>query len=222
MLQGIAHLVPIAIAAALSSVPIMATILILLSPKRTQSALPFLIGWLLGLAGVVTVCALGAQAIPTPRSSRQPETAVGTAEILVGAGLIVIAVVAWVRARRNPTNAMPKWLNTVGSFGPWTSFGLALALNLRPKALLLAIAAGLALRGDQLSAAQSVIAIAIYTVVSASTVAVPIIVTLASPSRMEPRLLAAKEWIGRNNGAVTAVILALVGVVIIGTGISRL
>ena len=64
--------------------------------------------------------------------------------------------------------------------------------------------------------------IVIYTIVGASTVAVPIIVTLAAPVRMEPRLVAMKDWVARNSGAVTAIILLLIGVVIIGTGLGRL
>ncbi|HEU0181944.1 MAG TPA: GAP family protein [Agromyces mariniharenae] len=222
MLEATWHILPISIAVAISSVPIMATILILLSPNRTRSALPFLIGFVLGLALVVTLCTLFAQAIPTPRSARRPDTAVGTAEILVGLALVVIAVVAWVRARRNPSTAAPKWLEGVSRLGAWGSFGLALLLNVRPKALLLAIAAGLALRGDGVTATQAAILIGVYTLVSASTVAVPIIATLVDHRRMEPRLLRAREWLDRNSGQVTAVILLLIGLVIIGTGIARL
>ena len=222
MPQAIGHILPIALAVAISSVPIMATILILLSPRRSQSAVPFLIGWVLGIATVVSLCTAFAQLIPTARSPRRPETAIGSAEILVGIALIVIAVVAWRRARANPSTTMPKWLNAVGSLGPLASFGVAFALNLRPKGLLLAIAAGLALRGDGLTVGESAVAIAIYTVVASSTVAVPIIVTLASPKRMEPRLVSAKEWISRNNGIITAIILVMIGVVIIGTGLGRL
>jgi len=222
MLQAVAHLLPIALAVAISSVPIMATILLLLSPGRTRSALPFLIGWVLGIAVVVWLCAIGAQAVPSPRSSRQPETAVGIGEILVGAAIVVVAIVAWYRARKNPSTAMPKWLDSVGSLGPWAAFGVAFALNLRPKGLLLAIAAGLAIRGDNLTLVEAAVAIVLYTVVGASTVAVPIIMTLASPKRMEPRLVAAEDWIARNQGVVTALILLLIGIVIIGTGIGRL
>jgi len=222
MPQAIGQILPIAVAVAVSSVPIMASILILLSPRRAQSAVPFLIGWALGMAVVVTICTIGAQAIPTSRSARQPDTAIGIAEILVGAALVAIAIVAWIRARRNPTDAMPKWLNRVGSFGPWTAFGVASALNVRPKGLLLAIAAGLALSGDELSQGQTAVAIGIYTLIGASTVAVPIIVTQANPERMEPRLLSMKEWVERNNGAVTAVILLMIGVVIIGNGLGQL
>lgn len=222
MLQAIGHILPIAVAVAISSVPIMATILILLSPNRNRSALPFLIGWALGMAAVVTICTISAQAVPTPRAERRPETAIGVGEILVGAALVVGAIAVWWRARRNPSAAMPKWLSTVGSFGPWASFGVALALNVRPKGLLLAIAAGLALRGDDLTATESAIAIGIYTIVGASTVAVPVIATLAAPERMEPRLLAGREWITRNSAVITALIMVLIGVVIIGTGLGRL
>jgi len=222
MPQAIGHLLPIALAVAISTVPIMATILVLLSPRRGRSALPFLLGWVLGIATVVSLCTAFAQLIPTSRSPRRPETTIGIAEMLVGVALVVIAIIAWRRARRNPSTAMPKWLNAVGSLGPWSSFGLAFALNVRPKGVLLAVAAGLSLRADGLSLGESMVAIAIYTLIGCSTVAVPIIVTLAAPERMEPRLVSAKEWITRNNGIITAIILVMVGVVIFGTGLGRL
>ena len=222
MPQAIGHLLPIALAVAISTVPIMATILVLLSPRRGRSALPFLLGWVLGIAIVVSLCTAFAQLIPTSRSPRRPETTIGIAEMLVGVALVVIAIIAWRRARRNPSTAMPKWLNAVGSLGRWSSFGLAFALNVRPKGVLLAVAAGLSLRADGLSLGESMVAIAIYTLIGCSTVAVPIIVTLAAPERMEPRLVSAKEWITRNNGIITAIILVMVGVVIFGTGLGRL
>jgi hypothetical protein len=222
MLPAIGQLLPIALAVAISSVPIMATILILLSPRRSESAVPFLVGWVLGIAVVVAFCTLFAQIIPASRSSRRPDTTIGIIEIVIGAGLVVIAIIEWRRARRDPTEAMPKWLNTVGTFGAWPAFSVAFVLNLRPKGLLLAIAAGLAVRAHDLSLGQSVVAILIYTAIGCSTVAVPIIVTLADPEGMQPRLLSAKEWIGRNSRAVTALILLIIGVVIIGTGLARL
>jgi hypothetical protein len=221
MLQAVGQLLPIALAVAISSVPIMATILILLSPRRTQTAVPFLIGWLLGIAVVVSVCTLFAQLIPASRSPRRDEPAIGVSEILVGLALIVFWIVAWRRARKNPSTAMPKWLSTVGSLGPWASFGVAFALNLRPKGLLLAIAAGLALRAETLSFGESALVIAIYTIIAASTVAVPIIMTLVAPERMKPRLLSAQEWLTRNDVAIGALILVMIGVVIIGSGLGR-
>lgn len=222
MLEGIVHILPIAIAVALSSVPIMATIIILLSPKREQSSIPFLVGWVLGIALVVIFFTLTAQFVPTSRSPRRPDTVIGTLEIIVGALIALLAVLEWFRARRDPSTKMPKWLNAVDSLGPWPAFGVALLLNVRPKGLLLAIAAGLALRGDGLTPSQSLIPIVVYTLVGASTVAIPIILTLAQPERMAPRLVSMKDWVTRNMRAVTAVILFLIGLAIIWTGIARL
>ena len=222
MLEAIGHILPIALAVAISSVPIMATVVILLSPKGTKTALPFLIGWVLGMAVVVTLCTLGAQVIPAPRSDRREATAIAAAEILVGIGLVVVAIIEWRRARRHPSDALPKWLSEVDKFGPWSAFGIAVALNVRPKGLLLAIAAGLAIRAPNLSVGQSAIVIGIYTIIGASTVAVPVILSLVDRKGAEPRLLEMKEWLAHNSATVTALIVLLVGVVIIGAGIANL
>ncbi|KQZ11067.1 hypothetical protein ASD23_02840 [Agromyces sp. Root1464] len=221
MLQAIGHILPIALAVAISSVPIMATIVILLSPKR-ESAAPFLVGWVLGMVLLVVICTLSTQAVPTPRSARQPDVAVGVGEMIVGAGLIVIAIVSWRRARWNPVEGMPAWLGKMESIGPWSAFGLGVALNIRPKEILLAIAAGLAVRGAGLSGSDAAIVIAVYTIIGASTVAVPVVATLIDAKGMQPKLLRMKEWLTRNSRVVTSLILLMVGVFIIGTGIGRL
>ena len=91
MLQAIGVVLPIALAVAISSVPIMATIVMLLSPKGGQTALPFLIGWVLGMATMVTLFTVGAQVVPSPRLDRRPDTVIAIIEILVGIALIVLA-----------------------------------------------------------------------------------------------------------------------------------
>lgn len=222
MLQVIGQLLPIAVALALSSVPITATLLILLSPGRTRSALPFLIGWVVGIALVVSICSLAARAVPASRSSQRADPAIGIAEILIGIALVVAAAATLRRRRRDAPTAMPPWLHSVGTIGPWSAFGLALILNVRPKGLLLAIAAGLAIHAEGLSLGESAIAVGIYTIVAASTVAVPIIATLAAPARAEPRLGDAQDWLMRNGPVVTSVILIVIAAAIIGTGIGRL
>jgi hypothetical protein len=210
------------VALAVSSVPIMATLLILLSPARTRSAVPFLIGWVIGIALVVSICALAAQAVPASRVSRRPDQAVGIAEILVGVALLVVAVATVRRRRRQTPTAMPRWLRSVETIGPWSAFGLALVLNVRPKGLLLAIAAGLAIRAEGLSLGEAAVAVGIYTIIAASTVAVPIIATVAAPERAEPHLRDAQDWLLRNGPVVTGVIVIVIAVAIVGTGISRL
>lgn len=221
-MQAVGNILPIAVAVALSSVPILATILILLSPHRGRSAVPFLIGWVIGLVAVVFGSTALAQLVPDGILPRRQDEAVGMLEILLGAALIIVAAVSWWVSRRRPPMEMPKWLRSIGNLGPWSSFGVALVLNIRPKALLLALAAGLTVQADAESSTEALIAIAIYVLIAASTVGVPIIATLANPTKMEPRLVGMKDWLTRNGTGVTAIILVVIGVDIIGTGIARL
>ena len=170
-MQAIGHLLPFAVALALSAVPILATLFILLSPNRSRSALPFLIGWVVGIFVVAALCTLVAQAVPAARSPRRPDTVIGALEIIIGAALIVLAIFSFRRARKRAATPIPNWLKSSGSLGPWSSLGLALVLNIRPKALLIAVAAGLTVRADADTLTDAVIALAIYTVIAASTVA---------------------------------------------------
>lgn len=221
MLAAIGHVLPLAVAFALSSIPIMATILILLSKNRNRSSIPFLIGWILGIA-LVLVLLLGlAEAVPG-NAPKKSQVVIGSVLIVIGVGLIALSIVNWVRGRRSPSTGVPRWLDAVSSFGPWSSFGFALLLNVRPKALLLSAAAGLSLRGDGLAPADVAVVILIYTLVSASTVAIPIIARLVAPDRTEVPLVRARKWLEANNRVVSAVILVLVGFVVIADGLTRL
>ena len=222
MLEAIGHILPISVAVALSSVPITAMLVILLSRNRNRSAVPFLIGWVAGLALVVTVFTLFGRALPG-RTPNAVQAVVGRGEVLIGLALIVVAIVGWTRAAREPrTSDAPRWVAAVGSLGPWSCLGVALILNVRPKALLLAAAAGLSLHGEHLDPSSSVIVIGVYTLISASTVAAPIIATLIAPDRMEPSLLRARAFISKYGPIATAVIMLMIGVVVVGDGLTRL
>jgi hypothetical protein len=222
VLSALGQVLPIAVAVAFSSVPITATILILLSPKRNISGAAFLIGWVAGLIIVVSVASFGAQALPIT-SLRTQQSAFGVAEIVIGAALVILGIVSGFRAVRHPTPAQgAKWLSAVKSFGPRPSFGLAVVLNFRPKGLLLGVAAGLAIGGDATSAGDALGAIAFYVVISASTVAVPIISTIAMPELMQPRLVDAQHWLEQHGRLVTALLMGLIGVVILGVGLGQL
>ena len=115
MWQALGALLPIAVAVAVSSVPITVTILLLLSPNRSKTALPFLIGWVIGVVAVMGVSALSAQALPTvPRRAQEEVT--GALELLIGAALIVLGVVQIRRRSRTSAAGMPHWLTAVDSF----------------------------------------------------------------------------------------------------------
>jgi hypothetical protein len=221
MWQGLGGLLPIAVAVAISSVPITVTILILLSPNRNRAALPFLLGWVTGVVAVLILSLLGASALPEPRRrGADPVTAV--LEILIGTGLIVLGVVNLRRSSRSEHTGLPRWLSAVDTFGALPTFGIAVLLDFRPKGLLLGIAAGLALHAAPVESGEAAVLIAIYTLIATSTVVVPITASLIAPRWMEPRLIAARDWLARNGRILTSSMAFMIGVVILGVGISSL
>jgi hypothetical protein len=220
MLTALGSLLPIAVAMALSSVPITATLIILLSPRRKQSSLPFLVGWVLSIGVVVMIAARSTLALRIA-SRGQQLAAIAIAEIVLGGALVVFAILAWHRSDHAPPTGKT-FLDSLGSLGPLGAFGIGFAMGFRPKGLLLGAAAGLALANKSLTATTAGIAVGFYVTISASTVAVPIIWTLASPSRMEPRLATWHDWLNRNGRLLTASIMLMIGVVIMGAGVSDL
>lgn len=221
MWQVFGGILPLAVAAALSSMPIMAMLIILLSPRRGESALPFLTGWVLGCVAVLVLGTVAAQAIPLQRE-RKANTTIGWLEIVIGLLMVVLGVVALRRRSESGTGPLPKWVSAIDSFGSLPAFGIGLALNIRPKALLLGGTACLVLRGAHLDAQSSLLMIVVYTAVATSTVSVPTLMTLLVPERMEPRLDASRVWLVRNGLRVTAGVMILIGIVIVGAGVNRL
>ena len=217
--QVLAQLIAVGAAAALSTVPITATIFILLSERRNATALPFLAGWVLGTASGLTLTTLATQALP--ERPRQLDSLIGKLEILVGSALVVLGLVTLVRRTRTSTTKRPSWIEGIGSFGPLPALGIGLALNLRPKALLLFAAASLAISGAHPTVQETLILIAVYTAIATSTVVAPILATVFLPGWMEPRLVVARDWISAHGAAVTGVLMVLIGVVVIGAGIGH-
>jgi Sap, sulfolipid-1-addressing protein len=221
MWQALGGLLPIAVAVAISSVPITVTILILLSPNRSRAALPFLVGWVTGVVAVIVLSALGASVLPEP-PRRGPDIVTALLQIMIGTALVVLGVISLLRSSRSEHTGMPGWLSAVDSFGALAAFGVAVLLDFRPKGLLLGIAAGLVLHGAPVRASETAVLIGVYTLIATSTVVVPITASLMAPRRMEPRLIAARDWLAHNGRTLTSSMMIMIGVVILGVGLTGL
>jgi hypothetical protein len=214
-------LLPLALAVALSSVPLSAIVVILLSPRAKQSGPAFLAGWILGLAIVTIAFVIGIAQIPTATLVIN-QSAVGSIEILIGGALVALGVFTIVRGPVSEKRPMPEWLRRLGRIGPWPAFGIALLLNVRPKALILAFTAGLAMGSTRMSTTEQVVVIVIYVLLGASTVIIPVVMQRFAPEATAKRLTSGRGWLSRNSRAITIIVSLMVGVVIIGDGLSRL
>ena len=216
--QALLQLIPLALAAALSSVPITATIFILLSESRSRSGLGFLAGTVLGAFATVALATVASHALPG--RPREHDALVGKLEVVIGIALVLLGVVALARRSHAGSGQGPGRLDSIGTFGILSVFGIGLALNLRPKAVLLAAAAGLAIVGADLVFHDNLGLVVFYTAIATCTVGVPIVATILFPRRMEPRLLSAKGWIAAHSSTVGATMMILVGGFVIGVGVS--
>jgi hypothetical protein len=225
VIGAIGQLLPIGLAAAISSVPITAMIVILLSPQRKAAALPFLIGSVVGLLVVVVLATFAAQVLPEGRP-RQPQVAAGIVEMVAGIGLAVLGVITWRHRDRGPHGgevpAVPGWAAALDTISPFRAFGLGVILDLRPKSLLLASVVGVHIHLGSLDPGQALAAVAIYVVIATSTVTVPIVATIVAPTRMEPRLRSAEGVLAAQGAIISSVVLIMIGAVVIGAALEIL
>src|SRR5687767_13599823 len=99
MNEVIGETLPLALGVAISPIPIIAAILMLLSPKARSTGPGFLLGWVLGILIAVVVFALLASVLPEADDSSSKPVA-GTIEIVLGALLLALATKQW---RSRPT-----------------------------------------------------------------------------------------------------------------------
>lgn len=220
MFGVIGQLLPIALAVALSSVPILAVLVILLGASRAAVPALFVSGYIVGLLLLTSIFALTLQALPAQSSGAEPIA--GVLEIVIGAALVIYASIEGRRRRGAPrSEEEPKWMVAMGRLRPLTALGLGLALNVRPKSILLAAAAGLIIGSAQLPPSSNAVVLIVYMIIGASSVAGPAIFALFRPAKAHRPLESAEHWILRNSRTVTIIVAIVIGAVIVGNGMTR-
>ena len=220
MNEVIGQILPLALGVAISPIPIIAAILMLLSPRARATSVGFLAGWVLGIAVAVTVFTLLSSLLPGPDSDASKPVQ-GIIKIVLGLLLIAVGAKQWQgRPRGEAAPAMPKWMSAIDTLTAVKSFGLGFLLSaVNPKNLIMAIGAGVIIGGGALDTSADIITIVVFTVIAASTVAIPVVAYLAAADRMSAPLEALHQWLLHENAVVMAVLLAVIGVVMIGKGV---
>ena len=216
----IGEILPLALGIAISPIPIIAAILMLLSPKARVTSVGFLLGWVIGIIVAVTVFALLSAILPEvdPDEAKPIQ---GVVQLLLGAGLLLLAFRQW-RGRPKPgeTAALPKWMQAIDKITFIVAFGLGFLLSaLNPKNLIMAVGAGLDVGGAEMSTGSIVLVIAIFTLIAASTVLVPVVGYLIAADKLRGPLDALRGWLANENAVIMAILLLVIGVSMIGKGI---
>jgi threonine/homoserine/homoserine lactone efflux protein len=221
--KAIGEILPYALGAAISVVPIIAIILMLVTPKAKTNGTAFAAGFVLGLAVICTV-AVALAGGSDFSSGSGPTKTVSVIKLLLGLLLLFAASRQW-RARPKPGEepAMPKWLKSIDQFTPVRSFGIGAALSaINPKNLAMSLAAGLSIAQAGLSTGQEAATILIYVLLAGATILGPLVVYLAMGQRAAEILGGWRTWLADNNATVMSILLLVFAVVLIGQGISGL
>ena len=129
----IGDLLPLAVGVAVSPVPIIAAILMLLGKRARTTSIGFAAGWLVGIVVATTVFVLLSGLLD---SDDGPSTTSSWIKLVIGVALLAVGVRQWRgRGRHHDT---PKWMSAIDEMKTGTALALGFALAaINPKNLLM-------------------------------------------------------------------------------------
>ncbi|MCI0632402.1 MAG: GAP family protein [Actinobacteria bacterium] len=221
--EAIGEVLPMAVGVALSPIPIVAVVLMLVTPRARANGPAFVLGWLLGLAivGAVVLAIAGPMATS---DQGEPAAWVDWLKLLLGVLLLLVAIRQW-RARPHEGEgvAAPKWMGAIDSFGPGKSLGAGVMLaGVNPKNLLLAVGTAAAIARTGISGGEQVVAYAAFAVIGTMGVGAPVVLFFVLGERSREMLDRLKTWMSRNNTTIMAVLCLVIGAKLIGDAIGGL
>ncbi len=221
---ALGDLLPFAIGIAISPIPIIACILMLLSAKARVNGPAFLLGWVAGIT-VVTVLFV----VLSDATAATDEVAGGPSigdlvMIFLGVGAIGLGIRQWQRRpAAGETAAMPSWMAAIDSFSPGKALAFGFLLSaLNPKNLALAAAAGLAIDEAVAVGGNATAIVVLFVVLASLSVAVPVVYVLVGGEDAKSTLDGWRTWLAANSAAVMAILFLVIGAKILGSGLDGL
>ncbi|MFF9125736.1 GAP family protein [Streptomyces sp. NPDC014889] len=221
--HAVGDVLGLAAGVAISPLPIVAIILVLATGQGRLNGPLFALGWVLGLA-VLGAVMLAVGGTGGASAHKHPATWVGALKLALGALLVLFGVRQWRRRPQDASQArLPKWMAAIDRFTPVKVLGLALLLSAANlKNAPLTIAAGASISSAGLPVPQQIGTLAIFVVIASLGVLAPLAVYLVMGERAHSILGNWRDWAAQHNVAVLAVLFSVLGLKLLGDGISIL
>jgi threonine/homoserine/homoserine lactone efflux protein len=212
-------LIPLGLVISLSPLTVIPAVLVLEAPRPRPAGLAFLAGWALTLAAVTALSVVASGYLGG--LDKSPPRWSDWLRVIMGSALIVYGIYKWFT--RKGHSESPGWMRSFSTITPRRAglTGAAAAL-LRPDVVLICVPAGLAIGTAGLGRADDWLAAAFFVVVAASSVAIPILAYAAAGSRLDGTLARAKSWMDKNNAALMAVVMVVIGAMVLRHGLEAL
>ena len=212
-------LIPLGLVIALSPITVIPAVLVLHAPRPRPAGLAFLAGWVLGLAALTALSVAASGVLGGLHKS--PPTWASWLRVILGAALILFGIYRWLTRHRHTES--PAWMRSFATITPArAAITGAVLVVIRPDVLLICVPAGLAIGGSGLEVVDDWIAAAFFVAIAASTVAIPILAYAAAGHRLDDAMARLKDWMEKNNAALMAAILVVIGLMVLYNGVHAL
>ena len=219
----VGQILSFAVGVAVSPVPIIAVVLMLTTDRGRVNGPAFVLGWIAGLALAGTAILLVAGQADASDGG-EPATWVGVLKLMLGLGLLALAVKQW-RGRPADSEAaeLPNWMQKIDGFAPGRALALAVALAaVNPKNLLLTVGAATTIAHAGLEAGEQAVALSVFILVASLGIGAPVAIYFALREKSASLLGGLKDWMAHNNAAIMTVLLLVLGAKLLGDGITAL
>lgn len=210
------ELLPYVLPLALSPLPAIAAIMVLLAPAGMRGGQGFLLGRCLTLFALLCLVALGAAALGWGAGPERPW-------LRIGFGVLALAVagLVWVRRPRGEDAPPPRWMQAIDGLSPAGAirFGALLTL-VNAKELAFVLGAAAALAGMRPPPGPALAAAAGFALLGSLGAILPPALLAAGLPRA--RLVAVRGWLVRHNAALIAGVLLVIGLRLLAKGLSGL
>jgi arginine exporter protein ArgO len=208
-------LIPLGLVIALSPITVIPAVLVLQVPRPRPSGLAFLAGWVLGLAALTALSVAASGVLGGLHKS--PPTWASWLRVILGAALILFGIYRWLTRHRHTES--PAWMRSFATITPArAAITAAVLVVIRPDVLLICVPAGLAIGGSGMDVADDWIAAAFFVAIAASTVAIPVLGYAVAGHRLDDAMARLKDWMDKNNAALMAAILVVIGLMVLYNG----
>jgi hypothetical protein len=218
-MSAVSSALPYAVAIVVSTAPILALVLVMVTTRPPRIATMFLLGWALGILAVAGILVGLVDLSVRPRL---PDTAAAIVKALLGAVLAVMAIRAW-RRRGAPGADAPAWLSGIARWSTSRAFSVGFGLgSVNPKNLALVASGATAILAAATSSREHVVAVLVFALVASTGIAAPILLRELGGPAMNRGLERASRWMTAHGKTISMAVIAIIAVVLLVAGLRDL
>ncbi len=219
MFEAIVKSFPMAIGIAMSVGPILAVIILLMTPNAKTNSLSLFFGWFLGIFGVGTLI-IFVPGVLNEFGGLSDET--GWVKIIAGILLLILIIPIQLKKPKPGTPVKNKpFFNKIDKFGAGKSFAIGLlfsAFSLKNAALSASGAAHIHTT-RLIDYFETLFGVFLFSLIASSTIIIPIIIYFLAPDKTAQLFLNWKNWLIKNNSNIAIVMLTGSGILLLYLGI---